>query len=104
MPEIPSDLLEQQVETLGLAKIERHIFLCADQSKPKCCTRETSAESWDYLKRRIRELGLMQGEKVVYRSKGVALRYQMPSGQTTAVGPPVQNLGRELGLFEKADS
>ncbi len=86
MPEIPSDILEQQVETLGLAKIARHIFLCADQSKPKCCTRETSAESWDYLKKRIRELGLMQGEKVVYRSKVDCLRV-CTGGPTAVVWP-----------------
>ena len=28
--------LAGQVERLALAKVERHIFLCADQSKPNC--------------------------------------------------------------------
>ena len=50
--------LAGQVERLGLAKIERHIFLCAQQSTPKCCSFEDSTKSWVYLKKRIGELGL----------------------------------------------
>jgi len=45
-------------KTLGFSRLERHIFLCADQTKPKCCSREASLESWDFLKRRVKELGL----------------------------------------------
>ena len=37
--------LAGQVERLGLAKIERHIFLCAQQSTPKCCSFEDSTKS-----------------------------------------------------------
>ena len=66
--------LAGQVERLSLGKIERHIFLCADQSKPNCSEREDAAASWAYLKKRVRELGLMQGERVVYRSKVDCLR------------------------------
>ena len=66
--------LAGQVGLLGPGKIERHIFLCAEQSKPKCSHREDSAESWAYLKRRVRELGLAQGDRVVYRSKVDCLR------------------------------
>jgi len=66
--------LVDQVDRLGLPKIRRHIFLCAEQSKPKCSHRAASAESWAYLKRRVRELGLMQGEQVIYRSKVDCLR------------------------------
>lgn len=40
--------------------LQKHIFLCCDQSKPKCCTREAGLESWVYLKRRIIELGLSE--------------------------------------------
>lgn len=46
------------VRTLGIDRIERHVFICADQTKPLCCSKEASLESWDYLKRRLRELGL----------------------------------------------
>jgi (2Fe-2S) ferredoxin len=68
------DYLAEQVETLGLAKIERHVFLCAEQTKPKCSPRELTSVSWAYLKKRVGDLGLQQGETVVYRSKVDCLR------------------------------
>lgn len=58
---------------LGIGRIRRHIFLCADQTKPKCCSRAEGLESWDYLKRRLKELGLT-GEGGVYRTKANCLR------------------------------
>jgi len=61
-------------ENLGLGHIQRHIFLCADQTKPKCSTREESCASWDYLKQRLSELGLTEGENCVYRTKANCLR------------------------------
>jgi (2Fe-2S) ferredoxin len=66
--------LAEQVEALGLSKIERHIFLCAEQTKPKCCPRELTSVSWAYLKKRVNDLGLQQGQTVVYRSKVDCLR------------------------------
>ena len=50
--------------------IRRHIFLCADQTNPKCCSKEAGLEAWEYLKRRLAELGLDS----VYRSKANCLR------------------------------
>ncbi len=52
--------LAKKVQTLGLDKIERHIFICADQTKPLCCSKEQSLEAWDYLKKRLTELKLDQ--------------------------------------------
>lgn len=55
------DMLARQrasVERLGLARTRRHIFLCCDQSKPKCAASERTMVAWDYLKRRLVELGL----------------------------------------------
>lgn len=46
------------VQSLGLPHIQRHLFLCADQTNPKCCPKEVGLEAWDYLKRRLKELGL----------------------------------------------
>jgi (2Fe-2S) ferredoxin len=66
--------LAQIAEKLGIDGIRRHIFLCADQTKPKCSTREDSLESWDYLKERLKELGLTQGSECVYRTKANCLR------------------------------
>jgi (2Fe-2S) ferredoxin len=59
---------------LGIGSIGRHIFLCADQTKPKCSPREISNESWDYLKKRLAELRLTQGENCVYRTKANCLK------------------------------
>ena len=56
---------------LGLDKVERHIFLCADQSKAKCCDREAGLESWAFLKARLKELG--PGPQL-YRTKANCLR------------------------------
>ena len=68
------DGLARIAENLHIGNIRRHIFLCADQSKPQCSTREDSTASWDYLKKRLAELGLTQGEKCVYRTKANCLR------------------------------
>jgi len=51
-------ILERAAQ-LNIAGIRRHIFLCADQTKPKCCTHQEGVEAWDYLKRRLGELGLL---------------------------------------------
>jgi (2Fe-2S) ferredoxin len=56
---------------LNIPTIERHIFLCTDQNKPKCCSREAGVESWDYLKHRLSELGVQDR---VYRTKANCLR------------------------------
>lgn len=69
--------LQAVVNSLGLEKYRRHIFLCADQTEPKCARKERGLESWDYLKRRLKELGLVGPEPLVYRSKVNCLRVCM---------------------------
>ncbi len=51
-------LLSERVAKLGLADIRRHIFLCADPTKPKCCSKKDSLQVWEYLKKRLDSLGL----------------------------------------------
>jgi len=63
--------LAQLAAGLGMPGHKRHIFLCCDQTKPKCCAKEAGLESWDYLKRRLAELGLLDR---VNRSKANCLR------------------------------
>ncbi len=65
--------LEEKVNELGINKISRHIFLCCDQTKPKCCKRDIGLRSWDYLKSRLKELNLI-GDGGIYRSKANCLR------------------------------
>ena len=67
------DPLEQTLEQHGVRKTRRHIFLCCDQTKPKCSTREQSLESWEFLKRRLVELDLV-GAGGIYRTKANCLQ------------------------------
>jgi (2Fe-2S) ferredoxin len=67
--------LAEIARSLGLEKYRRHIFLCADQSEPKCCAREQGLESWNFLKKRLKELGLDKpSEAMVFRTKANCLR------------------------------
>ncbi|MBD2425474.1 ferredoxin [Phormidium sp. FACHB-1136] len=54
----PETALQQSVNALALTSIQRHVFICADQSIPKCCDKAASIEAWDYLKDRLKELKL----------------------------------------------
>jgi (2Fe-2S) ferredoxin len=69
-----SDSLQVEVEKLGLEKFRRHIFLCADQTEAKCCTKEQGIASWEFLKRRLKELGLVGPQPLVFRTKANCLR------------------------------
>ena len=69
------DSLRNCVEALGIEKVSRHIFLCADQTEAECCTKEAGLESWEYLKKRLKELGLAGGPGAkVFRTKANCLR------------------------------
>jgi len=55
------DLLRKQrraAEKLGITAVQRHIFLCCDPTKAKCCGRKRSIEAWKFLRKRLKELGL----------------------------------------------
>ena len=73
-PVDPRDKLREVTQNLSIPLVRRHIFLCADQTKPKCAEREVTVESWDYLKRRLEELGIAKGENCVFRTKANCLR------------------------------
>jgi (2Fe-2S) ferredoxin len=66
--------LQATALSLGLEKYRRHILLCADQSDPKCAPKQKTLESWNFLKRRLKELNLVEPESIVYRSKVNCLR------------------------------
>lgn len=70
----PSDELRANIEQYGVGRIGRHIFLCADQTEPKCAPVERTLAAWEHLKRRLTELGLTSGDRVVYRTKANCLR------------------------------
>jgi len=59
---------------MGLENFQRHIFLCADQTKPKCCAKEQGLASWEFLKQRLSELGLTGSGSPIFRTKANCLR------------------------------
>lgn len=60
-------------ERLAFGHISRHILLCADPTKANCCNREAGLEAWQYLVKRLAELGLSE-QGGIYRSKANCLR------------------------------
>ena len=59
--------------SVGVPVAKRHIFLCCDQTKPKCCDKDRGLAAWDYLKGRLKELGLSE-QGGILRSKTNCLR------------------------------
>jgi (2Fe-2S) ferredoxin len=70
----PLGELEQAAQALGLRQYRRHILLCAEPAEPKCCAREAGAASWEFLKRRLKELNLVGPEPLVFRTRANCLR------------------------------
>jgi (2Fe-2S) ferredoxin len=66
--------LDNAVQSLGLSSYRHHIFLCADQTKPQCCPREQTLQSWEFLKKRLQTLHLGKPAWLVQRSKVDCLR------------------------------
>src|SRR5450631_512485 len=60
-------------EAIGVGAARRHIFLCCDPSTPKCCDAERSLAAWEFLKRRLKELGLSE-QGGILRTKANCLR------------------------------
>lgn len=69
----PDDALRRKAESLGIPVIRRHIFLCCDQTEPKCAEKERGLAAWTYLKARLKELGLSE-KGGIYRTKANCLR------------------------------
>lgn len=70
----PHTLKEQRhkAEKLRIGKIERHIFLCCDPTKAKCCSRKRTLRAWKFLNQRLKELGLSR-RAGVYASRANCL-------------------------------
>lgn len=80
-----TDHLIEAAKKLHVDQIKRHIFLCCDQTKAKCCNKEVGLESWEYLKNRLKELNLSESGGI-YRSKVNCLRVCL-SGPLAVVYP-----------------
>jgi (2Fe-2S) ferredoxin len=73
-----SDSLALCVKALGMPQMVRHVFICADQTVPKCCDKADSLVAWDYLKKRLKELKLdlptRDRPTSIFRTKANCLR------------------------------
>jgi (2Fe-2S) ferredoxin len=65
---VSPELQREIAATIGVPVAQRHIFLCCDQTTPKCCEKARGLEAWEFLKRRLRELGLSE-QGGILRSK-----------------------------------
>lgn len=72
------DALAVCVQNLALGQIQRHIFICADQTLPQCCSKEAGLEAWNYLKKRLKDLKLDKPTATrpscIFRTKANCLR------------------------------
>ena len=68
-----TDAQKQVAATIGVPVARRHIFLCCDQTTPKCCEKERGLTAWAFLKRRLKELGLSE-QGGILRTKANCLR------------------------------
>ncbi len=80
-----SSKLQQKAEELHLANVKKHIFICADPSDAKCCSKKKGLDAWKFLKKRLKELNL-SGEGGIYRTKANCLRVCM-KGPVAVVYP-----------------
>src|SRR5262245_62561884 len=69
----PVSRLRPLAATIGVPVARRHIFLCCDQTTPKCCEKARGLAAWDFLKQRLKELGLSE-QGGILRTKANCLR------------------------------
>jgi len=68
---LPGTSPAQQADLYHVGRLRRHILLCAG---PDCVEPAAGEAAWAYLKRRVQELGLNQGDYEVYLTKCHCLR------------------------------
>jgi (2Fe-2S) ferredoxin len=57
--------------SLGIGKLQRHLFVCAG---PECAAPEVGDATWDYLKKRLKQLNITGRDGPVYRTRCNCLR------------------------------
>ncbi len=80
---MPESNLAKITENLHLGDYTRHIFLCVGG---KCARQSDQDEAWEFLKRRLAELELVDVDRAIFRSKAACLRVCL-SGPISVVYP-----------------
>ena len=68
-----SDSQREVAASIGVPVARRHIFLCCDQTNPKCCEKDRGLAAWEFLKGRLKALGLSE-QGGILRTKANCLR------------------------------
>ena len=55
----------------GVGKLSRHLFICAG---PDCIDQQTGEQTWEYLKKRMKQLNIAGPDGPCYRTKCDCLR------------------------------
>ncbi len=79
------DNARRALRVCGGDQVKRHILICAESEKSKCCSPEVGNAAWKFLKKRLRELRL-DGAGGVYRTKADCLRICL-AGPVAVVWP-----------------
>lgn len=80
---MPESNLAKVTANLHLGDYTRHIFLCVGG---KCARQSEQDEAWEFLKRRLRELELVDVDSAIFRSKAACLRVCL-AGPVSVVYP-----------------
>jgi (2Fe-2S) ferredoxin len=62
---------EESARLFGIGKIRRHLFVCVG---PDCVDAEEGDRTWQYIKRRMKELNIAGPDGPCYRTKCLCLR------------------------------
>src|SRR5258708_33107865 len=65
------ETVEQAATAFGVGKLKRHLFVCVG---PDCVDLETGDATWQYLKRRLKELNIAGSDGPCYRTRCHCLR------------------------------
>jgi (2Fe-2S) ferredoxin len=66
--QIPAPVMAKQ---FGIGKLTRHLFVCAG---PDCVPTDVGEQTWDYLKKRLKQLNLAGPDGPVFRTRCACLR------------------------------
>ena len=65
---LPPDVMAAQ---FGVGKLTRHLFVCVG---PDCVEPDAGEHTWNYLKKRLKELNIAGADGPVFRTKSQCLR------------------------------
>ncbi len=65
---LPPDVMAAR---FGVGKLARHLFVCIG---PDCCAAADGEQTWEYLKRRLKQLGLAGPDGPCFRTRCACLR------------------------------